>query len=208
MKNIRYLTLICFILLLSGNRQAQTTQPPITNPPLRQELINRVKKDQEVRNEWIKKGVLSKDKTLLRRMEAIDADNTARMKTIVKQYGWPGPELVGQDGTEAAFLLAQHADHGFQKELLPLIRESYEAKKLSGQNYALFLDRVLVGEGKPQVYGTQAKPIEQWKGKEPVLQAIEDEGNVDKRRAEVGLPSISEYLKLLKQMYFPPDKQK
>jgi hypothetical protein len=48
-------------------------------------------------------------------MLAIDSENTARMKEIVKQYGRPGPEFVGQDGTEAAVLLVQHSDHAFQK---------------------------------------------------------------------------------------------
>ena len=64
---------------------------------------------------------------------------------------------------------------------------------------------MLVGEGKPQVYGTQVK---EWKGKEPVLQPIEDEANVDKRRAEVGLFPLSEYRELLKKMYFPQEKGK
>ena len=146
------------------------------------------------------------DAALIARMQAIDSDNTARMKAIVKQYGWPGPDLVGRDGTEAAFLLIQHADHEFQKEILPLVKDAYRAKKLSGQNYALLLDRVLVAEGKPQVYGTQAKAPGLWKGHEPVLEPIEDERNVDKRRAEVGLPPLADYLKMMKQMYYPNDK--
>ena len=65
---------------------------------------------------------------------------------------------------------------------------------------------MLVREGKPQIYGTQVKSIEQWKGKEPVLEPIEDEANVNARRAEVGLMPLSEYRKILKQMYFPEDQ--
>jgi hypothetical protein len=141
-------------------------------------------------------------------MEAIDAENTARMQEIVGQFGWPGPGLVGKDGTEAAFLLVQHSQHEFQKEMLPLVEKAYRARELSGQSYAVLLDRVLVGDGKPQVYGTQARPIDQWKDREAALQPIDDESNVDKRRAAVGLPSLSEYRKLLKQMYFPKGKDK
>jgi hypothetical protein len=139
-------------------------------------------------------------------MQAIDAENTARMKAIIKQHGWPGPELVGEDGTEAAFLLVQHADHEFQKQALPLVRKAYRAHKLQGQDYALLLDRVLIGDGKPQVYGTQAKPFDQWQGHEPALEPIADEKNVDKRRREVGLFPLAEYLRLLRQIYFPNDK--
>ena len=56
----------------------------------------------------------------------------------------------------------------------------------------------------PQVYGTQAKG--KWKGKEPVFHPIEDAANVDRRRAEVGLPPMADYVRRWKQMYFPKDK--
>ena len=147
------------------------------------------------------------DKATLARMKVIDIENTERVRAIVRQYGWPSPELVGRDGAEAALTLVQHADLAFQKEMLPLVDKAYRSGGLSGPSYALLLDRVLVGEGKPQVYGTQAKHVVEWKGHEPVLQPIEDEANVDKRRADVGLPPLSEYREMLKQMYFPQSKK-
>jgi len=39
-----------------------------------------------------------------------------------------------------------------------------------------------------------------------VLYPIEDEANVDKRRAEVGLSPLAEYREGLKQMYYPRSK--
>ncbi len=184
----------------------EKSAPPVADQELRQELLKRVDQDQAIRNELIEKGVVHPDQALGARMSDIDSSNTARMREIVKQFGWPGPELVGKDGTEAAFLLVQHADYAFQKEMLPLVRDAYRANKLSGQDYALLLDRVLVREGKPQVYGTQAKPFDQWKAKQPAFETIEDAANVDRRRAEVGLPPLAEYARMLKQMYFPKDK--
>ncbi|HVF88274.1 MAG TPA: DUF6624 domain-containing protein [Pyrinomonadaceae bacterium] len=202
-------TLLCGLLLLVASAQAQTSTPTsIADPALRQELLKMVEQDQAIRNELIKKGIEHPDKALEARMAKIDAANTARVKEIVRRHGWPGPELVGSDGTEAAFLIVQHADHAFQKEMLPLVRDAYRAGKLSGQSYALLLDRVRVGDGKPQVYGTQAKRFEHWKGGEPALEPIEDEANVDKRRAEVGLFPLSEYIELLKRIYFPQNKDK
>src|SRR5262245_4459367 len=202
--------LSCSILMLASSMHAQTSDSnkSVANPALRQELLKRVDQDQAIRKQLIKSGSQNPDKGLELRMREIDMNNTVRMKEIVKQYGWPGPELVGEDGTEAAFLLVQHADYEFQKEMLPLVREAYRMKKLSGQSYALLLDRVLVKEGKLQIYGTQAKPMDQWKGNEPVLQPIEDEANVDKRRSEIGLIPLSEYIKFLKQFYFPNEKDK
>jgi hypothetical protein len=209
MANIHHTLVLCSALLLSSNIQAQTASGQSAgNPGLRQELLDRVKQDQAIRDEYIKKGIEHPDPSVLERMQAIDDANAERMRAIIRQYGWPGPELVGQDGTEAAFLLVQHADLALQKEMLPLVEKAYREGKLSGQSYALLLDRVLVREGKPQVYGTQAKRFAEWKGREPVLEPIEDEGNVDKRRAEVGLMPLAEYLELLKQAYFPQDKGK
>jgi hypothetical protein len=196
--------LCCSLLLLAVNVRAQETRAPVVkNPALRRELLKRVREDQAIRSELINKGVEHPDESILARMKAIDDANTKRMKAIVRRYGWPSPELVGMDGTEAAFLLVQHADHLFQKEMLPLVSKAYKRGQLSGQSYALLLDRVLVGEGQPQVYGTQAKRFEEWNGGEPVLEPIADEGNVDKRRAEVGLSSLAEYKEMLKRFYFP-----
>ena len=209
MSRLGHINSLCFVLLLLSSTQAQETgNPPVREPALRRELLKRVEQDQAIRNELISKGIEHPDEAILARMRTIDTANTERVRTIVRQYGWPGPELVGQDGTDAAFMLVQHADLAFQKEILPLVEKAYRGGRLSGQNYALLLDRVLVGEGKPQVYGTQAKPMGQWKDKEPVLQPIEDEAHVDKRRAEVGLMPLADYVKFLKQLYFPDKKDR
>ena len=188
--------------------QHRTTAPSVKLPGLRQELLRRVSEDQRIRGELIKKGIVHPDPVLLAKMNRIDAINTARIGVIIKQHGWPGPKLIGQDGADAFFLLAQHADPAFQKKVLPLVRKAYSRGVLTGQNYALFTDRVLVRSGKRQMYGTSARPIDQWNGREPVFDPIEDEANVDKRRAEVGLMPLSEYREFLKQLYFPQEKPK
>ncbi len=209
MKNLGGLIAACCLLMLISGMQAQQAGAlTITKPKLRQELLKRVAEDQAIRNELIKKGINHPDPTLLKRMNKIDAANTARVKTLIGQHGWPGPELVGQDGTDAFFLIVQHADPVFQKEILPLVKNAYRSRIITGQSYALFMDRVLVQDGKPQIYGTAAKGFEQWNGTEPVFEPIEDEANVDKRRAEVGLMPLSEYREFLKQMYFPKGKVK
>ena len=209
MRKLSHITSICFVLLFLSYVQAQEAgDPKVKEPALRLELLKRAEQDQLIRNELISKGVEHPDDAILARMRTIDASNKKRVRAIVRHYGWPTPELVGRDGTEATFLLVQHADLALQKEMLPLVKKAYRKGWLQGQSYALLLDRVLVGEGKPQIYGTQAKRFEEWKGQEPVLEPIEDEANVDKRRAEVGLFPLSEYREILKQMYFPSPKSK
>jgi len=198
---------LCLALLAACITQKPAAPGPRAgNPELRSELLSRAERDQAIRDELIAKGMTRPDPEILARMKVIDEENTSRMRAVVGKYGWPGPELVGRDGTEAAFLLVQHADHAFQKEMLPLVEKAWRRKELSGPSYALLLDRVLVGDGKPQVYGTQARRIEEWVGGEPVLQPIEDEANVDARRAALGLPTLAEYREMLKQIYLPQGK--
>lgn len=59
------------------------------------------------------------------------------------------------------------------------------------------MDRILVNEGKPQIYGTQVQVFE---GK-ALPRPVEDPDNLDKRRKEMGLGSFDDYLTLLKEVY-------
>jgi hypothetical protein len=60
-------------------------------------------------------------------------------------------------------------------------------------------------EGKKQIYGSQLKRNEKTGKFE--LWPVEDEENLDKRRAAVGLEPIAEYLKHFRLTYVPPKKR-
>jgi len=197
----------CFLV---GNGCISQSDPTaVRNPNLRAELLKRVAEDQAIAKEYYPKEAAGKlDAALIARRKKSLSDNAARIKQIVQQYGWPGPELVGRDGSDAAFLLVQHSDNVFRKEMLPYLQSAYKAFQTSGQNYALLLDIVLLAEGKPQVYGTRVKPFDQWPNHNPIPEPITDEANVDKRRAEVGLLPLSLYLDDMKQMRYPDSEQK
>lgn len=88
-------------------------------------------------------------------MKQLDETHIARMKEIIGQYGWPGYDLVGQDGSQAAWVLVQHSgDLEFQKRCLELLTEAASGDDASWSHVAYLIDRILVTEGKPQVYGT------------------------------------------------------
>ncbi len=173
-------------------------------PQLRGELLAMSKSDQDARQALIAAGMERPSTELRARMAEIDAANTARIKKIVRLHGWPGKSLVGDDGETAAFLLVQHADRApaFQRQALPLLRKAWQAGDASGEHLALLTDRVLVSEGKPQLYGSQADIVD---GK-IVVKAVQDEPNLGKRRAELGLSSMDDYIELMKKAYgLPPD---
>lgn len=62
---------------------------------------------------------------------------------------------------------------------------------------AYLTDRVLLAEGKKQVYGTQFTLIN---GK-CQARPLEDESHVDERRKEVGLPPLAEYFRDAEKFY-------
>jgi hypothetical protein len=138
-------------------------------------------------------------------MKKVDAENLKWFKEVVDKHGWPGKSMVGTDGALAAFLIAQHSsDLKFQKKCLGLIEKAYKAGEVEGQHLALITDRqrVLV-QKKKQLYGTQ---LEARDGKLVPL-PIEDEANVDKRRKELGMTTLAEYVKFVNQPPKPSTKK-
>ena len=124
-----------------------------------------------------------------------------RLAEIFDEHGWPGWQLVGEDGSTAAWLIVQHADLDveFQRRGLALLEEAVAAGDASPGDLAYLVDRVRVADGQPQVYGTQWTPdaAGEWQPRTP----IEDEANVDARRAEAGLGTLAEYLDELEAMF-------
>ena len=133
--------------------------------------------------------------------QAIDQRNQVQLDTIVKQYGWPTFAWAGRDGIDGAFLVVQHGELDFQRRYLPLLRLAATDGNLSYGALAYLEDRVRVREGKKQVYGTQLHSTAEGK---QALDPIEDEANVDARRAKVGLEPLSEYLKRFNPEEKPP----
>ena len=128
----------------------------------------------------------------------VDKENREWLKEQIAEHGWLGKSQVGTDGAAAAWLLVQHADmdREFQKECLELMVAA-GPEEVAPRNVAYLTDRVLVAEGKPQRYGTQASMVD---GKLK-LQECEDPDNLDARRAEVGLGPIEEYLQVMREAY-------
>ncbi len=197
----RLLTFLTFCLLAAAPARpacaAEPTAPAPTFPELRNELRLRFLHDQEARFALIGSP---EDREIQRRLAAIDSENLARMRDLVGRFGWPTPEIVGQDGVTWAWLLVQHADAdpAFQRRCLELLRPLLARGAVRKQDFALLTDRVLVNEQKKQIYGSQFFLNE--KG-EFVPRPIEDEASVDDRRREMGLPPMAEYRRILEEFY-------
>lgn len=176
--------------------QGGTMPVPQRDEALRAALVSRGRQDQAVREVFL--AGHHQDTTDLRQMADVDADNTSFLKKIIAERGWPGRSMVGSDAEAAAFLIVQHSpDTAFQAKVLPLIEKAYAGGEAEGQQVALLTDRVAVDRGQPQVYGTQASIVNgRFK-----LNPIADSANVDRRRAELKMPPVAAYMRILDSLY-------
>ena len=176
--------ILLFILLIGCRHTIGGTS---FNQELRDELLAMQAVDQRARTR-------APDSPENGDIATVDKRHTARLKEIVHQYGWPTNSLVGKDGANAAFLLAQHADMDlpFQRDVLRMMEPLVASGEAEASNYAYLWDRT----HSPQRFGTQGRCVgkSQWEPRE-----MEDPVGVDMRRAEVGLPPMSEYIKLVSQ---------
>jgi len=97
--------------------------------------------------------------------------------------------------------MMQHCDKDpkFQEEVLAEMKKHLERKNANASNYAYLIDRVNVNTGKPQVYGTQMKLNQEGSSYEPKI--VMELQNLNKRRAEVGLSTIEEYIGVMNSHY-------
>jgi hypothetical protein len=188
-------------LLLACNAPAPRSSTSPWDAALRSELQRRYIEDQAVRDRVIALMQSGKpfDAALGAEMQTIDSSNTAWLREAVARHGWPDRAVVGDSGATAAFLIVQHADRdtAFQAAMLPAIVAAHERGQIDGESVALLTDRLAAARGQPQIYGTQSS-LENGR---LVLKPIRDSANVDARRAQMGLPSLAEYMRVMDSIY-------
>jgi hypothetical protein len=123
----------------------------------------------------------------------IDSENLRMVDSIISIYGWPGKSFVGGKGNYTIWLVIQHADLKTQEKYLPIFRKSVAEGESRNMDLAYLEDRIMMRKGKNQIYGTQV--FSNGKTGMQEFWPIEDEKNVNKRRAEIGLGTIEEYAK-------------
>ncbi len=186
-------------------REAESTQraarrKPPTKPALRTELLALMARDQAVRMVFI---TAHRDPTAaeLATMRSTDDRHQERIQSLIREQGFPSAAEVGADGSNAAFLLVQHAsDVAFQAEALAAMEPLLAAGEVSRADYALLFDRVSLALGKPQRYGSQLKGQDGIN----VLEPLEDPAQLDVRRQQMWLPPMAAYACMMEIVYGRP----
>ncbi|MBV8951548.1 MAG: hypothetical protein JOZ99_11780 [Actinobacteria bacterium] len=141
----------------------------------------------------------------------LDALHASRFWEILDDLEcWPGRSVVGDDGAQAAWWLAQHAvfDPELQRRCLDMLEVAVDCDDASALHYALLLDRVRMADGRPQLYGSQLVRGSTGPGSDGTEDAaeivpwtIEEPDGVDARRAAIGLEPLATYLEAMRAHY-------
>jgi hypothetical protein len=134
----------------------------------------------------------------IERMEIVDRANTLDARRILKHCGWPRANKDGAEASNSMWLLVQHADRNrsFQKAALQAMSRAVDDGDASPKDFAYLSDRISTAEGRAQLYGTQLKMercgvLEFFK--------MDRREDVERRRAQIGLPPLDEYEKFVRQ---------
>lgn len=131
-------------------------------------------------------------------MAKIHNQNAKTLDEIIQTIGYPTVAKVGEEASEAAWLVIQHAiaQPEFMKKCVLLLESAASENEANPKNLAYLTDRVAVFERKPQLYGTQFDWDE--KGKLSP-NPFDDLARVNKRRKAIGLNSLDEQTEIIRR---------
>ncbi|WP_248574850.1 DUF6624 domain-containing protein [Flavobacterium sp. H122] len=145
------------------------------------------------------------DKNLWSIVNKNDSINLVKVEKIIKEYGYPGKTLVGEPTNKAVWYVIQHSKK--IPEYFELIKLSGEKNEIPMTLVATMEDRMLMYEGKEQIYGTQGagRMIYDEKGNQVFFNfiwPIQNPAKVNELRKKVGFNgTIEDYAKSLEIPY-------
>ena len=137
--------------------------------------------------------------------DSVFITHKARLEEIFDEFGFPGYDLVGNEGSNNFWVMVQHSDKDvqFQTRVLEKLEIEVKNKNADGRNFGLLTDRVKLNSGETQVYGTQVRYNSRGQA---YPMPLHDSVNVNKRREEVGLEPLEQYLDMMTLMHFEMNK--
>jgi hypothetical protein len=198
MKTLIVKITIISVLILGYFNVVPQNQVLKQNTMLIKHIDSMFKDDQFWRKEFGKtqrkeKSVYS-DETIQKRWAEADSINELKAKAIIKKYGFPGYNLVGETSNKF-WAIVQHCDDDipFQEHVLILLKKEVDKNNASKANYALLTDRVLANKHQPQIYGTQVNVDPKTHKAAPL--PLKHPKEVNKLRKQMGMEPLEKYLK-------------
>jgi len=195
--------IVIFIILLSyscvdKNKTVKTQEPAQTNEQLITMLDSIWTTEQQpitLRDSMIELyGADSKEAEKYHLIyEKNHVINEEKITNLLDTYGWPKKEVIGEQGNWTICNVIQHAENDVRIKYLPMMKEAVLAKQLQPRFLVRAQDRIATEQGQLQIYGGQMKYYPETKSFN--VWPVFDPENIDKRRAEIGLEPIAEFLK-------------
>ncbi|MBF0598310.1 DUF6624 domain-containing protein [Faecalibacter rhinopitheci] len=138
--------------------------------------------------------------------DSIATVNQLIVKKIFNKYGFIGENNFNKSASNNFWLIVQHADNDIklQKKVLKVMYKETKNNNASKINYAMLEDRVNVNNGKKQKFGSQVTYNKI--GQAIPVNGLIDSLNIEKIRAEFGLPSFKKYYNEMTKMHFEMNK--
>lgn len=165
------------------------------NKELKHILDSIYDEDQSIRNAYIalmqRQAPKEELEAAILKMKRSDSLNLELVTLILDEHGFQDPQDVGMTASQGLFLVIQHADLEIQRKYFSMLQQAEKDGKLLSSNFAIFLDRVYMREGKDQLYGSQGFK-DKTTGKQYIY-PIADVDQLDERRKAMALPPMAQY---------------
>lgn len=159
------------------------------NSALREQIEQLFKTDQAVRE---------KNEFDMEKLSQTDREHRAPLEAIFAKYGVPTYRMVGPQAASDFVTMIQHQSPEFRLRVLPKLKANVAAGQADPGSYAMVFDRAQTDAGKKQMYGGNLI----CDSEHPKLHTapVEDEQNVNQRRAAIGLVRLAIYVQLVVAM--------
>lgn len=209
----RILGIVIIGLILFGCKEKTSETKEIQEVEFNQDLVNELKKMGEVDQLAARNATPSENYQHLDLeqwqdfKDSVYRSHQKRLAEILQEYGYPGFDLVGKDGSSDYWMMVQHSDHNpdFQKEVLGKMKIEIGKENADPLEYGLLVDRVNINTGKAQLYGTQVEYDFDIARAFP--KNLADSANVNKRRKSLGMEPLEEYLNEMTLINFEVNKK-
>lgn len=131
--------------------------------------------------------------SLGRKTRVADSINQVKVLNLLDSIGWPDKKAIGEEGSKTIWAVLQHADVNVQEKYFPMVKKAVTDFKVEPRDAAYLEDRILIGKGLKQKYGTQLSVT--IGSKKSYVLPIEKPESADSLRNTVFLLPLKYYLK-------------
>lgn len=131
-------------------------------------------------------------------MEKLHLKNAALLDEIISEIGYPTETKVGKEGSEAAWLIIQHAISApdFMESCLRRLEQVVAGGEANPIDLAYLRDRIAVYREQVQLYGTQ---FDWGENGELNPQPFDNLAEVNRRRKKLGLNTLEEQTEVMRK---------